>query len=91
MAIVLKPEHEQIIQAQIMGGQYSDSDEVISTALCLLEKCNVEYAQWVTDVRAKVTIARAEVARGEVLDGETVVNAILDKFRQAKETQSQEF
>lgn len=88
MTITLKPEHEQLIQDQMIAGQYSDSDEVISTALRLLEKCNLEYVQWVTDVRAKVTIARAEVVRGEVLDGETVVSSILEKFRQAKEAQT---
>jgi len=87
MAITLKPEHEQLIQIQMRTGQYSDSDEVIDTALRLLEKCNLEYAQWVSDVREKITIARAEVARGEVLDGESVVNSILEKFRQAKEAQ----
>jgi antitoxin ParD1/3/4 len=87
MAITLKPEHEQLIKAQMIAGKYSDSDEVISTALRLLEKCNLEYTQWVTDVRTNVTIARAEVARDEVLDGETLVNSILEKFRQAKEAQ----
>ena len=37
------------------------------------------------EVREKIEIARAEVARGEVLDGETVVNDILERFRQARE------
>jgi antitoxin ParD1/3/4 len=88
MAITLKPEHEQFIQSQIKAGQFNNSDEVIDTAFRLLEKCSVEYAQWVSEVREKVDIAKAEVARGEILDGETVVNAILDRFRQAKEAQA---
>jgi antitoxin ParD1/3/4 len=54
-------------------------------AFRLLEKQNAEYIQWVNEVREKVDIARAEVTRGEVLDGETVVNDILERFRQASE------
>ncbi len=65
---------------------------MIEAAFRLLEKLNVDYAQWVGDVRDdlrsvvdhRVTIAKAEVDRGEALDRETVVNAILDRFRQAK-------
>jgi antitoxin ParD1/3/4 len=85
MAIILKPEHEEFIQSQITAGQFSSSDEVIDLAFRLLEKCSAEYAQWGSEVREKVEVARAEVARGETLDGETMVNSILDKFRQAKE------
>jgi antitoxin ParD1/3/4 len=88
MSITLKPEHEEFIQTQITTGQFSHPDEVIEAAFRLLEKLNVDYAQWVGDVRDRVTIAKAEVDRGEALDGETVVNAILDRFRQAKENQS---
>jgi antitoxin ParD1/3/4 len=88
MAIVLKPEHEQFIQSQIDAGQFSNPEQVIDTAFRLLEQQSAEYLQWVNDVREKVTIARDEVARGEVLDGETVVNDILERFRQAKAAKS---
>jgi antitoxin ParD1/3/4 len=88
MAIVLKPEHERFIESQIIMGHYHSADEVIDTAFKLLEKFNSEYAEWVNEVREKVTVAQEEVARGEVLDGETVVNNILERFRQAKEAQS---
>jgi antitoxin ParD1/3/4 len=85
MAIVLNPEQERFIQSQIDSGQFSNSEEVIDTAFRLLEKRNAEYIQWVNEVREKVDIARAEVARGDVLDRETVLNALLDRFRQARE------
>jgi antitoxin ParD1/3/4 len=84
MAIVLKPEQERFIQSQIDAGQFSNAEQVIGTAFRLLEQHSAEYTQWVNEVREKVTIARDEVARGEVLDGETVVNDILERFRQAK-------
>jgi antitoxin ParD1/3/4 len=89
MAIVLKPEHERFIQSQIDAGQFSNPEQVIDTAFRLLEQQSAEYIQWVNEVREKVTIARDEVARGEVLDGETVVNDILERFRQAKAAKSE--
>jgi antitoxin ParD1/3/4 len=88
MAIVLKPEQERFIQSQIDAGQFSNAEQVIDTAFRLLEQHSAEYTQWVNEVREKVTIARDEVARGEVLDGETVVNDILERFRQAKAARS---
>ena len=88
MAIVLQPEQERFIQSQIDAGQFSNAEQVIDTAFRLLEQHSAEYTQWVHEVREKVTIARDEVARGEVLDGETVVNDILERFRQAKSARS---
>ena len=84
MAIVLKPEQERFIQSQIDAGQFSNPEQVIDTAFRLLEQQSAEYLQWVEDVRGKIAIAQDEVARGEVLDGETVVNDILERFRQAR-------
>jgi antitoxin ParD1/3/4 len=89
MAIVLKPEHERFIQSQIDAGQFSNPEQVIDTAFRLLERQSAEYLQWVNGVREKVTIARDEVARGEVLDGEKVVNDILDRFRQGRAAKSE--
>jgi antitoxin ParD1/3/4 len=89
MAIVLKPEQERFIQSQIDAGQFSNPEQVIDTAFRLLEQQSAEYLQWVNEVREKVAIAQDEVARGEVLDGETVVNDILERFRQARAAKSE--
>jgi antitoxin ParD1/3/4 len=40
--------------------------------------------QWIEEIRKKVDIARAEIDRGEGLEGQTVVNQILERFRQAR-------
>jgi antitoxin ParD1/3/4 len=88
MAIVLTPEHERFIQSQIDAGQFSNPEEAIDTAFRLLEKQSAEYVRWVNEVREKVDIVRAEVVRGEVLDLETVVNDILERFRQTREARS---
>ena len=89
MAIVLKPEQERFIQSQIDAGQFSNPEQVIDTAFRLLEQQSAEYLQWVEDVRGKIAIAQDEVARGEVLDGETVVNDILERFRKARAAKSE--
>lgn len=88
MTIMLKPQHEAFIESPLTTGQFHDPDEVIEMAFRLLEKYTMDDIEWVKSVREKVTIARAEVARGEALDGPTVVNEILDRFRQAKEARS---
>jgi antitoxin ParD1/3/4 len=85
MNIELKPEHEQFIQAQIASGKFTNADEVIDVAFHLLEKLNSEYVQWVEETRQKIDVAIAEIERGEVLDGETVVMQILEKFQKARE------
>lgn len=85
MNIELKPEHEQFIQTQIASGKFTNADEVIDVAFKLLEKLNSEYVQWAEETRQKVDVAIAEIERGEVLDGETVVMQILEKFQKARE------
>ncbi|MEA5623016.1 ribbon-helix-helix domain-containing protein [Nostoc sp. UHCC 0251] len=85
MNIELKPEHEQFIQTQIASGKFTNADEVIDVAFQLLEKLNSEYVQWVEETRQKVDVAIAEIESGEVLDGETVVMQILEKFKKARE------
>ncbi|AVH70199.1 ribbon-helix-helix domain-containing protein [Nostoc sp. 'Lobaria pulmonaria (5183) cyanobiont'] len=85
MNIELKPEHEQFIQAQIASGKFTNADEVLDVAFQLLEKLNSEYVQWVEETRQKVDVAIAEIERREVLDGETVVMQILEKFQKARE------
>jgi hypothetical protein len=42
------------------------------------------HTQWVAEFLDRVNIAKAEIERGEGLDGETVVNGIIDRFRKAK-------
>ena len=85
MHIQIKPEHEKFIQKQIATGKYNNPEEVADMAFRLLEKLNVEYAQWIEETREKVDVAIAEIERGEGLDGETVVNDILERFQKARE------
>ncbi len=73
MNIQLKPELEQIIEAQIATGRYNDAEEVISKALKLLLEWEQGYQQWVEETRQKVEVAIEQLDRGEGIDGEVVV------------------
>jgi antitoxin ParD1/3/4 len=85
MNITLKPEHERFIQTQISSGKFTNPDEVVDLAFKLLEKLNNEYQQWLEETRQKVEVAITELDNGEGLDGETFINDILDRFKQARE------
>ncbi|QMS88761.1 type II toxin-antitoxin system ParD family antitoxin [Nostoc edaphicum CCNP1411] len=87
MNIQIKPELEQIIQAQIATGRYSNPEEVISKALKLLLEWEKGYQQWVEETREKVEVAIDQLDRGEGIDGEVVVEQLREKLRKARELQ----
>jgi antitoxin ParD1/3/4 len=57
----------------------------LQVALKLLEKERQSYRLWLTETKEKVQEGIESLDRGEGLDGETVVNDLLAKLRQAKE------
>lgn len=87
MNIQLKPELEQIIEAQIATGRYSNAEEVISKALTLLLEWDKGYQHWVEETRQKVEVAIEQLDRGEGIDGEVVIERLRSKLRQAREAQ----
>ncbi|MEH2280814.1 MAG: type II toxin-antitoxin system ParD family antitoxin [Nostoc sp.] len=87
MNIQIKPELEQIIQAQIATGRYANPEEVISKALNLLLEWDKGYQQWVEETREKVEVAIEQLDRGEGIDGEVVVEQLREKLRKARELQ----
>ncbi len=87
MNITLNLEQEQFIQDKLQSGEYKSVDDVIKAALHLLEEQDEAYERWIIETRAKVDAAAASLDRGEGLDGEQVVNRILEKFRHGREAQ----
>ncbi|BBD63578.1 hypothetical protein NIES2109_64530 (plasmid) [Nostoc sp. HK-01] len=87
MNIQLKPELEQIIEAQIATGRYSNPEEVISKALKLLLEWEQGYQQWVEETRQKVEVAIEQLDRGEGIEGEVVIERLRSRLRQARETE----
>jgi antitoxin ParD1/3/4 len=85
MSITLNPEQETIVAHLISTGGFQTADEVLQVALKLLETERQSYRVWVDETRKKVDEGIESLDRGEGLDGETVVNDLLAKLRQAKE------
>ncbi|MTJ50473.1 type II toxin-antitoxin system ParD family antitoxin [Dolichospermum sp. UHCC 0259] len=87
MNIQIKPELEQIIEAQIATGRYTNPEDVISKALKLLLEWDKGYQTWVEETREKVDVAIEQLDRGEGINGEVVISQLRDKLRQAREIQ----
>jgi antitoxin ParD1/3/4 len=85
MSITLNPEQETIVANLIATGSFQTADEVLQVALKLLEKERQSYQSWVVQTRELVEEGIESLERGEGVDGETVVNELLAKLRQAKE------
>jgi antitoxin ParD1/3/4 len=85
MSITLNSEQESIVANLISTDGFQTADEVLQVALKLLEKERQSYRLWLTETREKVQEGIESLDRGEGLDGETVVNDLLAKLRQAKE------
>ena len=85
MVIQLKPEQEKFIKAQVASGKYNSPEEVMDKMFLVFERLQSEYDEWVSETRKKIDIATAEIERGEGLDGETVINELLERFKKARE------
>ena len=81
MNIQLKPEQEKFIKAQVASGKYNSSEEVMDKMFLVFERLQSEYEEWVKETRKKVDVATAEIERGEGLDGETVINELLERLK----------
>ena len=85
MSITLNPEQEMIVANLIATGSFQTADEVLQVALKLLETERQSYQSWVAQTRTLIKAGIESLDRGEGVDGETVVNDLLAKLRQAKE------
>jgi antitoxin ParD1/3/4 len=86
MSISLTPNQERFIQAKLQAGKYHSAEEVLEIALRLLDEYDLADTAWVKDVQKKVDAAISEPT--PPIDGETFVNEILERFRQAHQTQA---
>jgi antitoxin ParD1/3/4 len=91
MNITLTPEQAQIVQQKLQSGRYETITEVLTQALQLLEDWEehrlTEDPDWIASTQQKVDAAIASLDRNGGTDGETVVNQLLEKFRNAREAQ----
>jgi antitoxin ParD1/3/4 len=81
MNISLTPDQERFIQTKLQSGKYRSSEEILAIALRLLEEYDCADDSWTQDVRAKIDAAIATSAHTPPIDGETLVEKILDRFQ----------
>nr|CAD5957457.1 hypothetical protein NO713_02975 [Planktothrix pseudagardhii] len=81
MSINLTSDQEQFIQTQLESGKYQTPEQVISTALRLLDEWQRAEAEWVKDVADKIDAAVSATEENPPLDGETFINGILERFK----------
>ncbi|CCQ54234.1 type II toxin-antitoxin system ParD family antitoxin [Crocosphaera watsonii WH 8501] len=85
MNITLSPEQEKFIQSQIARGKYTNIQQVIDSALKLLEKQDQNYEQWLDETRQKVKVGLEQLERGDKVDGEVVIAQLEAKFKRMRE------
>ncbi len=85
MNITLSSEQEQFIQSQIARGKYTNIQQVIDSALKLLEKQDRNYEQWLDETRQKVKVGLEQLESGDKVDGEVVIAQLEAKFKRMRE------
>ena len=85
MNITLSPEQEKFIQSQIARGKYTNIQQVIDSALKLLEKQDQNYEQWLDETRQKVKVGLEQLERGDKVDGEVVIAQLEAKFKRMRD------
>lgn len=81
MSISLTPEQEHWIQTKLQTGKYHSVEEVLETALRLLDEYDRADAAWVGEVRTKIDAAIEVSNQTPAIDGKTFVNQILEQFK----------
>lgn len=84
MNISLNPEQEQFVESQIAKGKYANIQQVIDSALKLLEKEEESYQKWFDETRQKIVVGLKQLELGEKVDGEVVMAQFEEKFKQMR-------
>ena len=84
MNLLLKPEHQKLIEAQLSTGRYANPDEIIAEALELLNKPD-QYQEWSEEIGQKIDIAAQQSDRGEGIDGESAIALLRKKLQKNSE------
>ncbi len=83
MNISITAEQEKFIHFKVTTGKYQSTEEVLETALQLLDEYDRAETEWSQDVKSKIEEAIAVSENTPPLDGETFVNEIIDRFAKA--------
>ncbi len=84
MTIHLTPDQEQFIQSRVQTGQYQSAEEVLATALQLLQDHETTQADWLENIRPAIDEAYA--ATEPAIDGPTFINQLRHRLQVAKQS-----
>ncbi|MDB9517123.1 type II toxin-antitoxin system ParD family antitoxin [Roseofilum reptotaenium CS-1145] len=84
MSIHLTADQEEFIQTKLASGKYQTSEEVISTALHLLDEWEKAQTQWVEEVTSKIDAAVSASEHTPPIDGESFIDEILERLGRAR-------
>lgn len=82
MNVSLTPEQEQLVQQKVKSGKYHSASDVVSEGLWLLEERDRIYQERLAELQKEITIGIEASERGEVSDGETVIQKLIEKYKQ---------
>jgi antitoxin ParD1/3/4 len=85
MSINLTSDQEKLIESKLKSGKYQTPEQVVSTALRLLDEWERAEAEWAEDVGSKIDAAISAAEENPPIDGATFINEILERFKQANE------
>ena len=88
MKVALEPEQEKFVKLQIHQGKYATAEQVINSALKLLEESQRQVDDTrLEELRQKIAVGREQIQRGQVTDGEVVFARLQDKIRRIAESE----
>jgi antitoxin ParD1/3/4 len=80
--VSLTPTLREYVRRKVASGRYESASEVIRDSLRALEERDRAAEAFWGDVRAKVRVARSQVAQGKTVDGETAMDEILAELEE---------
>jgi antitoxin ParD1/3/4 len=84
MNVSLTPELEALVHDKVKSGRYLSASEVVREGLRLLEERDHLYQARLADLQKEINLGVEQSDRGEVLDGETVIQELLNEINQAR-------
>ena len=82
--ITLTSTQQQIVEDQVITGQYASAEEVIDLALELLQFLDAESLDWLKQTQQKIQVGIDELDQGEGVDGTIVMDRLLQRFQDAQ-------